>query len=123
MTLDEAFRSIGDHGRGQLLILILICSMGQLPASWHIFAVVFLGAIPDHYCNPPYEELEDRNSTYGNTSGWNDGTMYQKCELQVNNQTDTCYNGWTYSSEPYGTTIVSQVRVIACDFIQSSYKV
>lgn len=107
MEIDDVFTSIGDYGRGQVLIFVLICSLGQLPASWHIFAIVFLGATPEHYCKDYGESDagEKELATGKNISS----EERSSCENSYGNSTVTCETGWVYTTDVYGSTIVSEV--------------
>ncbi|XP_071835837.1 organic cation transporter 1-like isoform X2 [Apostichopus japonicus] len=109
VQLDDAYSRIGDYGRGQVLIFFIICSIGQLPASWHIFAIVFLGATPNHWCKPASVDTEWAHVT--------DQIGYDiaKCgESEEGNSSISCENGWFYSDDLYGSTIVSQWDLV-CD--------
>lgn len=109
MEIDNVLRSIGDYGRGQVLIFVLICSLGQLPAAWHIFAIVFLGATPEHYCND-YEEsdLGEKELATGKNISSEERSSCEQHDNPFRNSTVTCENGWVYTTDVYGSTIVSE---------------
>lgn len=110
MELDDAFREIGDHGRGQILIFVTVCSIGQLPASWHIFAIVFLGASPDYRCRSVLDHTAGDDSWYLVTEH-NISNNRKSCDISdSNNSSAICENGLVYSEEVYRSTIVSEVR-------------
>lgn len=110
MALDDALYAINDYGRGQLTILFLLCFMGQLPASWHIFAIVFLGIAPDHFCDIGIsDDMVDEDD-------WPTATPaeYSKCSPSSSNNESAVCDSWTYSKDVVGSTIVSEVRVTWC---------
>jgi len=43
MELDEALGRLGDWGRWQVLYFIMLSTACMFPASWHMFAIVFIG--------------------------------------------------------------------------------
>ena len=111
MDLDEALVFLGDFGRYQTLIYILICLAGQVPAAWHMLAISFLGAVPDHHCKVPTDER--LRETIPSVVGDDGSLTFVQCEQYVNvsvdNSTVPCDNGWEYNSTYYGNTIVNEV--------------
>ena len=96
---------LGDFGRFQTLVYILICLAGQVPSAWHMLAISFLGAVPDYRCDaPPGDQPEE--------SGSGSLKISLQCEQYVNvsvdNTTEPCGDGWVYNST-YGNTIVTEV--------------
>lgn len=116
MEIDDAISSVGDFGRGQLLIFLCICLVSQVPASWHVFAITFIGATPSHHCTIPStsEDLSLEDSFHADEASC---LQYVKTEGQ-SNSTVPCENGWTYSDTPYGTTIVTEVRGKSIKFLK-----
>jgi len=45
MELDEALSQLGDWGRWQVLYFTMLSTACMFPASWHMFAIVFIGKI------------------------------------------------------------------------------
>jgi len=43
MELDEALGRLGDWGRWQVLYFTMLSTACMFPASWHMFAIVFIG--------------------------------------------------------------------------------
>jgi len=43
MELDEALGRLGDWGRWQVLYFLMLSMACMFPASWHMFAIVFIG--------------------------------------------------------------------------------
>ncbi|XP_071837665.1 organic cation transporter-like protein [Apostichopus japonicus] len=117
MDLDGALYSIGDHGKGQMSILFLICFMGQLPSSWHIFSIAFLGATPNYACASSFDELTEDQLQYeysNRTPGSMEKHEYSKCRHIGPTNDSTACDDWIYANEPYGSTIVSEWNLV-CD--------
>ena len=112
MELDEALVTLGDFGRYQTIIYILICSAGQITSVWHMLGISFLGAVPDHHCKVPEGRWLNESIPL---EGDRDGAMeYSSCRQYVNftnvgNDTSTCTDGWSYDDTYYGSTIVNEV--------------
>jgi len=43
MELDEALGRLGNWGRWQILYFLMLSMACMFPASWHMFAIVFIG--------------------------------------------------------------------------------
>jgi len=43
MELDEALGRLGNWGRWQVLYFLMLSIACMFPASWHMFAIVFIG--------------------------------------------------------------------------------
>ncbi|XP_022108721.1 organic cation transporter protein-like isoform X1 [Acanthaster planci] len=109
MELDEALVFLGDFGRYQTLIYLLICLAGQVPSAWHMLGISFLGAVPGHHCKVPAgEQLEE---TVPKVTGDN-GEEYSKCfkyvNITVDNETMPCDEGWNYDQTYYGNTVATE---------------
>ncbi|PIK61368.1 putative solute carrier family 22 member 3 [Apostichopus japonicus] len=117
MELDEALRQLGDFGRYQTIVYLLISLIGQVPGSWHMLAISFLGAVPEHHCKiPEGGSLED---SIPHMVDPDTGQLeYDSCTVYVqdgteSNRTKEC-DQWEYSKEPYGDTIVNEWDLV-CD--------
>lgn len=122
MELDDALKSLGDFGRYQTIVYVLICLVGQLTQSWHMLAIGFLGAVPEHQCRipsvgGPADDVGDPWNHYyplepGKVDG--DDPVNSSCLRYVNftadNATEGCTDGWIYDEELYGKTIATEVR-------------
>lgn len=116
MDIDQAIHSVGDFGRGQILIFLAVCVMAQMIPSWIIFGITFLGAFPDHFCKLPLDAPIEDNIPLVKTDG---EYLYDRCTQyaypgNLNNLTVPCQNGWTFSEKPFGTTIVTEWDLV-CD--------
>ncbi|PIK53685.1 putative solute carrier family 22 member 3 [Apostichopus japonicus] len=117
MEIDDIIRSVGDFGRGHMFIFVCICLITQFTASWHIFAITFIGASPSHHCTVHTAfEIDE----YIPVDVDNEGeAIFSSCTQYTqpggpSNATSVCQNGWTYSETPYGTTIVTEWDLV-CD--------
>ena len=90
-----------------------------------VAGVVFLAAVPDHWCAVP--ELENSNLSYTqqkNVSIPSDDDGYSSCSMFKQNYnnwtsdqprpsdsspTETCQNGWVYDDSVYTRTVVTDV--------------
>ncbi|XP_067845370.1 solute carrier family 22 member 3-like [Heptranchias perlo] len=140
LTFDDVLKDIGEFGRCQKWIILLL-SFNGVTFAFLIVVFVFLGMIPNHWCRGPPGTLElrekcgwsleeERNYTLplekpGNSSysrcerydiDWN--TTFLSCEYPVtlitNSSGDvprtTCKNGWFFDGSR--TTIVSEYELI-----------
>ncbi|XP_030833206.1 organic cation transporter protein [Strongylocentrotus purpuratus] len=126
MELDDALKSLGDFGRYQTIVYVLICLVGQLTQSWHMLAIGFLGAVPEHHCQippvgGPADDVGDPwNHYYPLEPGKVDGEdpVNSSCSRYVNftagNATEGCTDGWIYDEELYGKTIATEWNLV-CD--------
>ncbi|XP_072167135.1 organic cation transporter protein-like [Diadema setosum] len=116
MELDEALQLLGDFGCYQSIVYVLICLVGQWTQSWHMLAISFLGAVPDHRCSSddldgePWELYPVESDSLGD-GGEEEPPVYSSCELYTNysvsNATEEC-SEWTYNDSEYGTTIATE---------------
>ncbi|XP_067900670.1 solute carrier family 22 member 3-like [Heterodontus francisci] len=143
LTFDDVLKDIGEFGRCQKWIILLL-SLSGVTFSFLIVVFVFLGTIPNHWCRGPPATLalgekcgwsleEERNYTVplekpGSSSysqcesydiDWN--ATFLSCEYPVslitNNSGDilrtTCKNGWYFDGSR--TTIVSEYELVCED--------
>lgn len=107
MELDEALGRLGDWGRWQVLYFLMLSMACMFPASWHMFAIVFIGGQPDYRCQAPTGVLINETIPAA------DNGSSAKCEVYVgNNKTELCTD-WEYFGD-VGHTIVSQWDLV-CD--------
>ncbi|KAJ8029102.1 Organic cation transporter-like protein [Holothuria leucospilota] len=116
MELDDILSQLGDFGRYQTIIYLFISLIGQVPGSWHMLAISFLGAVPDHHCHIPDGGSLQDHIPY--TTDPDTGEIeYDSCSIYANNgepnSTTEC-SDWDYAKEPYGDTIVSEWDLV-CD--------
>ncbi|XP_078413716.1 solute carrier family 22 member 3-like [Cetorhinus maximus] len=143
LTFDDVLKDIGEFGRYQKWIILLL-SFSGVTFSFLIVVFVFLGVIPNHWCRGPPGTLELREKC-----GWSleqernytvplekpGGSSYSRCEtydidwnatflscdypvsLITNNSGDvlrtTCKNGWFFDGSR--TTIVSEYDLVCED--------
>ncbi|XP_072032143.1 organic cation transporter protein-like [Amphiura filiformis] len=121
MELDDALVLLGDFGFYQTIIYILICTAGQVPSVWHMLAISFIGAAPDHHCQlPPGRWPNDSIPVVENRQGnvyLEDEVEYSSCKQYINftsdsNETIPCTEGWWYDDTYYGSTIVTEWNLV-----------
>ena len=114
VDFDALLPHIGEMGRYQLVLYLLMCVPACLPASFLAFNQVFLSAAPDHWCH--VSELV--NNTDLSTQrikqlaiprvdlgkGREDYVLYEKClQYDVNFTQVFVENGNKWPRRPYGT--------------------
>ncbi|XP_067132180.1 uncharacterized protein [Centruroides vittatus] len=59
MDFDDVLPHIGDYGFYQKLMFCVLAIPANIPAAFSVFNIVFISAVPDHWCRVP--ELEEQN--------------------------------------------------------------
>ena len=134
MNFDEVLKILGTFGRYQKIMFGLVCLVG-IPAALNNMTIVFLAAVPDHWCRTPTADhlnlsrddllnltipvvIKDGESVYsrceryeGNYTGWTDDQARAALAGGAGGRGNTsrCEDGWEYDREQYKSTIVTQV--------------
>lgn len=139
VDFDAILPHIGEMGRYQIVLYLLMCIPATLPAAFLAFNQVFLSATPDHWCH--VSEL----ASFGNLSlgliknlsiprvnfGGSESSylLYEKCQQYNVNFTQifeenghkwpsmadptwprsACREGWDYDKSEYKDTLVTEV--------------
>lgn len=92
MNVDEALTSLGKWSKWQIMFYIILSIATTFPASWHMYAIVFIGMIPDHKCIVPANATDASNLDY-HIPKTKDG-IYEQCLIykdpSINNETTGC---------------------------------
>jgi hypothetical protein len=138
VDFDALLPHIGEFGRYQLGLYLLMCIPATLPAAFLAFNQVFLSAEPDHWCR--VSAVQDHNLTEEHvkaltiplTDQGQGRIVYKRCAQFDVNFTDVfersggvwpaaadpswpesdCKEGWMYDTSEYQETLVTQVRLI-----------
>jgi hypothetical protein len=140
MKFDDVLKIIGEFGKYQKVQFILICLVAVISAFLAL-NMVFVGGTPDHYCAIPEDVRQLYFNTTDNATEealvamyipLNKKGDYEECIMYSTNvsnmmstvalgadlnstagnrDTQTCPEGWFYSHEPFGKTIVSEVSI------------
>ena len=128
---DLLVHHVGEFSRYQKYIYFGVCIIA-IAAAFNNMGIVFIAGTPEHWCHIP--ELDHLNLTDHSlrnlTIPKNDEGVYESCWMYDRNYTSWgeedvrkcmekgcsqnstvyCPSGWTYSTEEYTSTVVSQVR-------------
>ncbi len=138
VDFDALLPHIGEMGRYQLVLYLLMCVPACLPASFLAFNQVFLSAVPDHWCH--VSDLENSSLSLGRVKklsiprvdlgkGREAYVLYEKClqydvnftQIYIDNgnkwprrpdpdwPTSNCKEGWDYDHSEYKDTLVTEV--------------
>jgi len=112
MDVDEALGKLGQWGKWQVSFYLMLCVANTFPASWHMLAIVFLGAIPDHTCTiPDGKTLNKSIPIAADGKGWDKCSKFE--DITVSNRTVGCDGDWTYTGD-VGKSIVNEWDLV-CD--------
>ena len=135
MDFDEMTKKLGQFGRYQKFIFLMLCLV-EFPAAFNIMGIVFIAGVPEHWCQSmelfglnltndvmrnitiPLVE-RDGQSLYSSCSRYVYDVAYDEWTMddvktsmltdRANLSTETCPHGWNYADDQYESTIVSQV--------------
>ena len=132
ISYDDLLSSVGEFGRFQKVQFVLL-NLVAMVGAFHGFNMVFNGAIPEHHCRVDTTTIDQCNVSYSallnltiptEHSSEEKGMVWDSCSMyDVGNYTASCslpnetlrtmgcQNGWTYSTEYYTSTIVTEVSV------------
>ncbi len=141
VDFDALLPHIGEMGRYQMVLYLLMCIPATLPAAFLAFNQVFLSASPMHWChidelvsaNLSVEHIKSLGIPYENPKHG----IYDRClQYDVNftqiyeengskwpTKADEnwpkapCKNGWDYDHSEYKDSLVTEV----CEIINSNY--
>lgn len=114
-NLDGALKVVGSFGRfHKALLLLNVCF--NLITPWLTQVITFIGETPQHVCKP---RIGDNDTSYDEpVFGSTVSPELLTCERYVDpvwrNETEECTDGWWYSKETYGETIVTEVSGSMC---------
>lgn len=106
---DTILQEIGEFGRYQKLVMILMCIPGAFMNAYNCFQLVFLMYTPPHRCRVP--DVYINNSDLNVTSA--------ECSLSVHSltngstRTESC-SQWEYDTEYFDSTIITEWDLV-CD--------
>ncbi|KAJ8029713.1 Organic cation transporter-like protein [Holothuria leucospilota] len=110
-TIDGALKLVGDFGRLHIGLL-LINVVFQFIVPWMTQVLTFTGATSEHYCKT--KEGFNRSSSIPIVGGIHnrEDVVYSSCERYTDpyykNDTEACLDGWVYSDDVYGETLVTE---------------
>ncbi|XP_064636407.1 organic cation transporter protein-like isoform X2 [Lineus longissimus] len=143
MKFDDVLKIIGDFGKYQKIQFVLICLVAVVSAFLAL-NMVFVGGTPYHHCAIPASVREAYFNTTENATDEGLVAMYipldkkgdyEECKMYATNvsysfataapgiilngtaegrETQECPEGWYYSHDPFGKTIVSEWDLV-CD--------
>ncbi|XP_033890073.1 organic cation/carnitine transporter 2-like isoform X1 [Acipenser ruthenus] len=118
---DDITYFLGDWGLFQKTIFLLL-SISTIPNGYVGMSMVFLADIPPHRCKLPYL---NGTGVYLNqslpTQVINGEMIYSRCSrykwvntsrTEFLNDTESCLDGWEYSTERYTSTIVTEWNLV-----------
>nr|XP_040572189.1 organic cation transporter protein-like [Lepeophtheirus salmonis] len=141
VDFDNILSHIGEMGRYQLTLYLLLCIPATLPAAFLAFNQVFISAEPQHWCK--VGALLDYRDSYHNISSEhikrisipklsNVSKDYHKCiryvvnytdlyvqngykwpnEPNINWPTEKCMEGWIYDRSEFKDTLVTELDLV-----------
>ncbi|XP_074657475.1 organic cation transporter protein-like [Tubulanus polymorphus] len=111
--VDTILRAISNNGKRWLYTTYFaLCAAYCFPCAWHMFAITFVGGLPDDYhCRVGANQSIPQ--IYKDGKWTNDKCRMYKNESSGDNQTIPCNNGWVYYTD-YQSTIVTEWDLV-CD--------
>lgn len=123
-SLDDIFKDVGEFGRCQILLLVLI-ALTQIISSLTAYSYVFTGAIPDFRCKIPslpndtyeiYSEYQRKLVDFYIPFKNNDSTKYDTCHIKKYESNSANLNftlvkcdKWVYSKKYFEETVSTKV--------------
>lgn len=150
VDFDALLPHIGEMGRYQLGLYLLMCIPATLPAAFLAFNQVFISASPDHWCRvSALEEVGNLSKSHirrlsipRRDLGNGRLGMYERCLRYDVNFTEVfetngnewpkradpawpvadCQEGWTFDQREYQDTMVTEVSLVPCLFTSNFQK-
>ncbi|XP_014668813.1 PREDICTED: organic cation transporter protein-like [Priapulus caudatus] len=118
VKLEDLMGAIGDPGRYQIGIYVLLC-LNYMPVAFNHLGMVFFGAIPTHHCKIGADRLAlplNESIPIKVVKGHN---VVDSCNMYVNGSSsvEACTDGWqyaTYPGNPPESTIATEWDLV-CD--------
>ncbi|XP_036407593.1 solute carrier family 22 member 4-like isoform X1 [Megalops cyprinoides] len=121
---DEITSFLGEWGPFQQSIFILL-SLSTVPNGYAGMSMVFLAGTPHHHCSLPYLNGSTTNLSEALPMEEVNGHLDQsRCTRYkwlnstgkpFGNETESCMDGWDYSTEQYVSTIVTEWNLVCGD--------
>ncbi|KAM4605006.1 organic cation/carnitine transporter 2-like [Polymixia lowei] len=121
---DEITSFLGEFGLFQILMFLLL-SASSIPNGYMGMIIVFLADVPEHHCKLSInseENATDQGIPFHEKSSKIGPDTCSRYKLTKNstekaefvNDTESCLDGWVFSTEIYTSTIVSEWNLV-CD--------
>ncbi|GAB6032575.1 hypothetical protein CHUAL_011464 [Chamberlinius hualienensis] len=136
VKFEEALSEIGDFGRYQIILSVLLLITIAFPGAFVAFSEVFVSAIPDHWCKGPsslaHLPLEIRKNLTLPTEIRDGVEKFERCRMYdvdydaITNQsaglsiwirnsswkTKKCNNGWEFDETYYHSTTATTFNLV-----------
>ena len=135
VIFEDIISTAGGFGWFQKRLIFFCTGLLVLPSGLHNLGIVFLAAVPDHWCQSPSadhlnlsrtdrlnltvpREVEEGVEVFSrcrkyvrNYTGWTDAQALDAIALGPGDaaETSTCTEGWEYDKSVYRSSIVTQV--------------
>ncbi|XP_074657471.1 solute carrier family 22 member 15-like [Tubulanus polymorphus] len=110
--VDNVLKAVSMYGKRWVYTTCAMLSVSTSVTAWHVFAIVFIGGLPDDYhCRVGANQSIPQ--IYKDGKWTNDKCRMYKNESSGDNQTIPCNNGWVYYTD-YQSTIVTEWDLV-CD--------
>ena len=127
---DDLLPAVGEMGRYQIGLFVIMCIPAAFPAAFLAFNQVFLSLTPDHWCRiPDLDNLSDKTYLKHLAIPVNPDGSFDSCYQYDVNFTQViidngyawpkdpnttwpikeCQNGWDYDQSDFKNTLVTEV--------------
>uniref|UniRef100_A0A8C2XHL2 Major facilitator superfamily (MFS) profile domain-containing protein n=1 Tax=Cyclopterus lumpus TaxID=8103 RepID=A0A8C2XHL2_CYCLU len=122
---EESVSFLGTWGSFQKRVFFLLC-LTIIPSGYNLLSVIFLLATPQHHCSIPHHsnlsqdwiQLDNGDFIFPGqqVAGRLERSSCSRPEVLLSNLTqEGCKDGWTYSTEHYQSTVVSEFNLVCSD--------
>ncbi|XP_037077485.1 carcinine transporter-like [Pollicipes pollicipes] len=141
IDFDNVLLEIGERGRYQQIMYLLLCIPATIPAAFVAFNQVFISGTPDHWCRVPqlanlslpqrralslppgpeggYHQCRMYDVNY--TAVWVDGGHLWPDAANASWPTAPCRHGWEYDMTDYDETLTTKFDLVCEDAWQPNF--